>query len=151
MSDNPTEGAVEKRGKGRLIIALVVVLAAAGGAYFFLFSGGGGDPAEAAPEPPAEVVVDGATMTVALPGDPSHIVRVSFALVLPEDTDTAIIGKRIQILQDEALTTITGYTGEELRTVEGLDRLRSDLTARAQVVYPTGEVLRVVLTEVIVQ
>ncbi len=143
---------VEKGGKKKIFV-IVGALAVVGAAYFFLFAGSGGASAEevAVEEPVEGAVIDGATMTVALLGDGDHFVRVSFAVVLVEGADSALVGNRIQILQDAALTTIAGYTAADLKTVEGLDRLRSDLTARSQDVYPDGEVIRVVLTEVIVQ
>lgn len=144
----------KKGGAKKIIIMIVALLAVAGGVYFFMFAGAGApEPEPEATEPVEGVVIDGATMTVALQGDGDTInfVRISFAVVLAEGADSTIVGNRIQILQDGALTVIAGYTASELRTVEGLDRLRADLSAKALEVYPDGEVMRVVLTEVIVQ
>jgi flagellar basal body-associated protein FliL len=145
----PPEEGKKKGGKKKFIfIALFLVLGAGG----YMFMSGGSAPEEPVSEEPVEgAVIDGATMTVGLAGETPSLARVSFAVVLSEGADSAAVGNRIQILQDAALTTISGYTAAELRTVEGLDRLRADLTARALEVYPDGEVLRVVLTEVIVQ
>lgn len=144
----------KKGGKGKMIGIVVAVLVVVAGAYFFLL-GGSGAPAEepVSAEPVEGAVIDGATMTVALDdgGNQTHFVRISFAVVLAEGADSAVVGNRIQILQDAALSTIAVYSADELRTVAGLDRLRGDLTAKAQEVYPDGEVIRVVLTEVIVQ
>jgi flagellar basal body-associated protein FliL len=142
----------KKKGKAKLFVIVALVVVVGAGAYLFLFSGSGGSEEAVAAEPVEGVVVDGATMTVALNGeDETHFVRVSFALVLVEGADSALVGNRIQLLQDAALTLIAGYTAESLRTPEGLDTMRADLSAAAQEVYPDGEVMRVVLTEVIVQ
>ena len=90
-------------------------------------------------------------MTVGLAGDDGALARISFAMVLSEGADSAVVGNRVQLLQDAALTSMSQFTAEELSTVEGLDRLRAELTAKALEVYPDGEVIRVVLTEIIVQ
>jgi len=153
MEEHEVEAPKEK-GKGRLIVVLsLVVVALAAGAYLFLFGGGGGEEEEPVAAPPVEgAVVDGATMTVAVDGtDGPHFVRFSFAVVLAEGADSSAVGERIQLLQDGALTVVTGYSADLLRTNEGLDTLRNDLTAAAHQIYPDGEVLRVVLTELIVQ
>jgi len=89
-------------------------------------------------------------MTVGLVDD-GALARVGFALVLAEGADSAAVGNRIQLLQDAALTTISQFTSAELRSTEGLDRLRGELTTRAHEIWVDGEVVRVVLTEVIVQ
>lgn len=150
----PPQEVPKKKGGKKKIFMLVGLVAVLGGVYFFMFAGSGG--AEAAPEdttPVEGAVIDGATMTVALDDEAGtpHFARVAFAVVLAEGADSAAVGNRIQILQDAALTTIAGFTVEDLRTVEGLDRLRAALSADAHVVWPDGEVIRVVLTEVIVQ
>lgn len=150
MTDNVESTEPRKKGKKKLIILLLLVLAVGGGAYFFLFAKS--PPPSVDEAAPVEGdVVDGATMTMALAGEPAHFVRISFALVLSEGTDTGTVGKRIQLLQDAALTVISGYLADDLKTGEGLDRLRNDLTSSAHAIYPDGEVIRVVLTEVIVQ
>jgi flagellar FliL protein len=150
----PPQEPAKKKGGKKKIFMIVGLIAALGGIYFFMFAGSGGAEVATEDTTPVEgVVIDGATMTVAL-NDGSgvaHFARVAFAVVLSEGADSAAVGNRIQILQDAALTTIAGFTAEDLRSVEGLDRLRSALTADALVVWPDGEVIRVVLTEVIVQ
>jgi flagellar FliL protein len=151
MEEHDAE-APKKKGKVRLVVIGVVVVAIAAGAYLFLFGGSGGGEEPVAAEPAEGPVVDGATMTVAVDGsDGPHFARVSFAVVLAEGADTAAVGNRIQLLQDRALTVITGYSADLLRTTEGLETLRTDLTAAAHELYPEGEVLRVILTEMIVQ
>ena len=151
MADGDVQPETEKKkSKKKLIMAVVAVLALGGGYYFFLGGGGGEEPfaEEVVIE---ESVIDGATMTVALVGEETHFARVSFALVLPDGGDTAVVGKKIQLLQDAALTVITGYEAGELGTTAGLDRLRADLTEQAHVIWTPEQVIRIVLTEVLVQ
>ena len=76
---------------------------------------------------------------------------MSFALVLAEGADTAVVGNKIQLVQDGALSAIAAFSADVLKTPEGLDLLRGELTAVAHDIYPDGEVMRIVLTEVIVQ
>jgi flagellar FliL protein len=145
----------EKGGKGKLIgiIGGVVVLAAGG---FFFFMGGSSDAEENAPPPEEEVVAEGAvieadTMTFNLAGDESRYARVTFAVVLPEGGDSAAVGERMPLLKDAALQIMAEYTAADLSGTAGLDRLREELTKASASVYADGEVLRVVLTEVLVQ
>jgi flagellar FliL protein len=143
-------GAEDKAGGKKKLILVAVALVVLGGGYFFMF--GGSPPPEPEPTEPVEgVVIDGATMTVGLAGGDGALARVSFAIVLSEGADSALVGNRIQLLQDAAITAISQYTAADLGSVEGLDRLRADLTARALEIYTDGEVIRVVLTEIIVQ
>jgi flagellar basal body-associated protein FliL len=46
---------------------------------------------------------------------------------------------------------MTGFGSAELQTREGMERLRQALTDEMVALFPGGEVLRAVLTELIVQ
>lgn len=144
----------EKGGKGKLIgiIAGVVVLL---GVVYFVFLGGGGGEEVADPTgttlPPEGAVIEVEQMTVTLAEDPIRYARIKFGVVLPVGGDSAVVGDRIPVLKDAALEVISGYTADELVGPEALARLREDLTASALNVFSEGEVLRVVLTEVLVQ
>ena len=116
----------EKKGKGKLIgiVGGVVVLL---GAVYFLFPGGGGGE------------------------DPVRYARITFAVVLPEGGDSTVVGDKMPLLKDGVLDVVAGLTAADLVGSSGLDELRASLTAKALEIYPDGEVLRVVLTEVLVQ
>lgn len=151
--EETTEAAEEKKdGKKKLIMMglPVLVLLAAG---YMVLGGGGGDEAEAAePPPPVEgAVVAADPITVTMSGDPVHYVKLTFALVMEETADRSAVEGKLPLMYDAAISVVGTYDAEDLRVPAGLDRLRSDLTDRATEVYPDGEVLRVVLTEVIVQ
>ena len=144
----------EKGGKGKLIgiIGGVVVLL---GAVYFLFLGGGGGEEEAGVTtttvPVEGPVIEVDEMTITLSDDPVRYARLKFAVVLPEGGDTAAVGDRVPVLKDAVLYVVSGYAAAELVGPDALTRLRDDLTASALEVFNEGEVLRVVLTEVLVQ
>lgn len=153
MADTPeqTEDDV-KKGKPKLLIVIVavVLLAGAGFAATTMMGGGGepsDDPTEQTPEE-GEIVTIG-DMTTGLDGD--HYVRVSMSAVLAADAATAEVEKRLPLLRDRALTVLLGRDADELSTVEGVDALRTDLTDAAQHVYDDGQVVRIVLTDLLVQ
>ena len=143
-----------KKGKGKLIgiIGGVVVLL---GVVYFMFLGGGGGDAEAGATtttvPVEGAVIESDQMTVTLADDPVRYARLTFAVVLPEGGDSTVVGERMPVLKDGVLDVVAGMTAADLVGSEALDSLRKSLTAKALEVYPDGEVLRVVLTEVLVQ
>lgn len=140
----------EKGGKKKLLLIVggVVVLAAV--ALFFL------KPADASSEPatpPAPVpgeVVEVGQMTVNL-ADASRYARVSFSLMLVEGAAADQVAAQYPLLKEAVLFEVSKLTAEQVRTTGGLDALAKALTERAQEIYPDGEVLRVVLTEMLVQ
>ncbi len=144
----------EKGGKGKLIgiIGGVVVLL---GAVYFLFLGGGGGEEEAGVTtttvPVEGAVIEVDEMTITLSDDPVRYARLKFAVVLPEGGDTAAVGDRVPVLKDAVLVVVAGYSAADLVGPDALVGLRDDLTASALEVFAEGEVLRVVLTEVLVQ
>lgn len=149
----PTEAA-ESSGSGgkrtRLIIAVVVLALAAVAAKMFLLPGAA---AESGPPPAPEegAVVTIGQMTTSLAGGGSHYARVELAAVADAATDATALEERFPLMRDQALTVLMGFSAEELRTVEGADALRAALTERAQEVWEEGEVLRIVLTDLLVQ
>jgi flagellar basal body-associated protein FliL len=145
----------EKKGKGKLIGIVVGVLVLLGVAYF-MFLGGGGDGSEDAGVTTTTVIADGPVievdeMTITLADDPVRYARLKFAVVLPEGGDTTVVGDRVPLLKDAVLGAISGYTVDQLVGVDALNTLRDQLTASALTVFTEGEVLRVVITEVLVQ
>jgi flagellar basal body-associated protein FliL len=145
----------EKKGKGKLIGIVVGVLVLLGVAYF-MFLGGGGDGSEEAGVTTTTVIADGPVievdeMTITLADDPVRYARLKFAVVLPEGGDTTVVGDRVPLLKDAVLSAVSGYTVDQLVGADALSTLRDQLTASALTVFTEGEVLRVVITEVLVQ
>lgn len=154
MSDEQVEETPKSGGKKKLImivVPVVVVIAAAAG--FFLRSG---DTAEAAVPTTVPPVVEGEvievdTMTVNLVGEEGRYARVGFAVVLDSTADTGVVGMKVPLMRDATLTVMTGFDAAELQTAEGMERLRQALSDAIVAIFPDGEVIRAVLTELIVQ
>lgn len=149
----PAGDATEKKSKKLVVIvaAVLAVVAGALGARTFL---GGGSPdgaAAADPAPQEGAVVSVAQMTASLAGAGSHYARIEFAAVLDATADQAAAEAKFPLLKDGALSVLMGFGADELRTVDGADRLREQLTAKAHEIYPDGEVVRIVLTELLIQ
>lgn len=145
-----------RAGSGRLrmiaLLVVVAVLAAAGAFTAMRLLAGPSVAAAAEPAEPVEgAVVDVAEMTATLAGDPPHLARVGIAVVLEESADEAAVSPRFALLRDATVSELTRSPAPELMTSDGVDSLRDRLTARAQDIYPDGEVLRVVLTELVIQ
>jgi len=157
MADEPIgveEEEPKKKSKVKLIgmVGGAVVLL---GAVYFMFLGGGGGEDEASVTtttvPVEGAVIEVDEMTVTLSDDPVRYARLKFAVVLPEGGDSAAVGDRVPVLKDAVLDVVSAYTAAELVGPDALATLREQLTAQAHTVYTDGEVLRVVLTEVLVQ
>lgn len=147
----------EKGGSKKKLFMIVggVVALAAGG---FFFMGGGGDEVVAEemvePEIVEGEVLDVGTMTIVLADeDPDKLryVRVGLALVLDATADSSLVAGKVSLVQDAAITVISDMTAAELRGAVGAADARQRLTIAAQEIYPDGEVVRVVLTEMILQ
>lgn len=145
-----TQPPPRKHRRVRLVLLVVVVLAAAGAVSVFVL--GGGSDAEEVPEAPVEgAVVDVAQMTANLAGPQVHYVRLGFAAVLAEGLVAGDVDGQFPLLKDAALSELGLLSPAQLLTPEGVEELRARLSERARTIYPDGEVLRVVLTELVVQ
>lgn len=146
-----SEEEVASKGKGKLLlIALVVLVVAGAGAWFFL---GGDDEAEAEEAAaPVEGQILALESLVTTTGSAQlHHARVAPALVLREGADLQVVEARVALLEDRLLREVSAMDADQLRSTAGSDQLREALTAGAQEIWPDGEVLRVVLTELLVQ
>jgi len=141
------------KSKKKLIMMVAGALVLGGGGFMFL--GGDGGDVDAFVTTTTMViegpVLEADQMTVNLAGDSMRYARIRFAVVLPEGGDTAAVGERFPVLKDAVLSVVSGYTADQLLGPDSLDRLRDDFTAAAHAVWVDGEVIRVVITEVLVQ
>lgn len=150
----PAPAAAEPtRGRKRLLLVVVVALAAiaAGTVAARMVLA----PSEAAADVPAapvegDVVTIG-QMTTSLAGPGTHYARVDLAAVLEASADATTVEERFPLLRDRALSVLMGFDAERLRTVKGADALRAKLTEQAQQVWQDDEVVRIVLTDLLVQ
>lgn len=147
-----TEEAPKKGGRKKLrliVVLLVVALAGTAGLKMTLLA-----PSEAAVEdvvPEEGDIVTIGEMTTSLAGGGSHYVRVQLAAVMSASADPVAAEERFPLMRDRALGVLMAFTAEELRTVEGAERLRTALTKEAQTVWDEDQVLRIVLTDLLVQ
>ncbi|MGF1666973.1 MAG: flagellar basal body-associated protein FliL [Acidimicrobiia bacterium] len=154
-SGEEVEGEEEGGGGGKKKIILMVVpalLAIGGGAFFFL---GGSDDASApttttiAPIEGEVITIE--TLTVNLVGEENRYARLGFAVVLDSLADAGAVESKLPLLQDAAIGVMVHYDSTTLQSVEGQEQLRQELTDASIALFPDGEVLRAVLTELIVQ
>ncbi len=157
MSDEQseqTEETPEKTGGKKKLVMIVVpvIVVLAGLAGFFLR---GGETAEAAVPTTIPViegdVIEVDTMTVNLIGEEGRYARIGFAVVLDSTADSGAVGKKMPLMRDATLTVMTEFDSAELQTAEGMERLRHELSDAVVTIFPDGEVIRAVLTELIVQ
>ena len=135
-------------GRGRLLVLLVVLallVSGAGGAWWFLL-------ADREPAPPAdgEVVVLPALTTTTGNSTLRHA-RISLGIVLVEGEDPAVVDRQIPLLQDALLRGVAEMDADQLRSPDGADQLRRQLTADAHEIWGEEVVRRVILTELLVQ
>ncbi len=138
--------------KKKLVIGVVLGLVVAAAAYMFLMGGGGAADVIAEPTAPEEgAVVTVGQMTTSLAGPGTHFVRVEIGAVLNATTAEADVEAAFPLLRDAALSVLMGFDADTLRSVAGADTLRTELTAAAQEIWEDEEVLRIVLTDLLVQ
>jgi flagellar FliL protein len=136
-------------GKRKLIVIVLVLLVAIGGGAAKFLLGSDADEGEAEVVEGVVVPLEPLTTTTGT-ATLSHA-RVALALVLVEGADEVTVMERAPLLQDALLREVATMNADQLRSSEGSDQLRVALTAHAQEVWPEGEVLRVILTELLVQ
>ena len=142
-----------KKSKKKLFMAVGGVAVLAVG--YFMFMGGGGEADETAATTTTVVldgpVIEAEQMTINLADEDPRYARLKFAVVLPAGGDAAAVGEKFPMLKDAVLDVVVGYTAEDMRSADILDTLRSEFTDKAGDVWPDGEVLRVLITELLVQ
>ncbi|MCC5948837.1 MAG: flagellar basal body-associated FliL family protein [Nitriliruptoraceae bacterium] len=126
---------------------LLVLLLGGGAAWWFL-----GSDADAAEEPVIEegeiLVLEAQTTSLGL-SQTVHA-RVGVAVVLAEGVRSDDVRPRIPLLQDALIQELSQMSAEQLRSTEGAEELRSQLTVNAQRIWDEETVVRVVLTELVV-
>ncbi|MFP4149529.1 MAG: flagellar basal body-associated protein FliL [Nitriliruptoraceae bacterium] len=127
-----------------LVVGLVLLLCAAGGAWWFL---GDHEPAEPAD---GEVLVVPPMTTTTGNASLRHA-RISMGIVLVEGVVPDELTPKLPLLQDALLQAVAEMDSEQLRSLDGSDALREQLSREAIDIWGEEVVRRVVLTELLVQ
>lgn len=128
-----------------IAVAVVVLLALAGGGWWFFLA-----DREPAPPSDGEVLVLPSLTTTTGNSTLRHA-RISMGIVLVDGEDPDVLERKIPILQDALLREVAEMDADQLRSPEGSDRLRRQLTADAHEIWSEEVVRRVILTELLVQ
>lgn len=143
------EEAPAARRRGKLLVVLTVAILLGGAAaWWFLLAPSGDDEGGEVVEG-AIVTLEPMTTTTGAAG--IHHARVGIALVLTEDGSEADIPPKIALMQDALLQAVAERDADTLRSADGSDALRVELTEAAQTIWSPDDVARVVLTELLVQ
>ena len=163
MADNePAEGAdgadaiPAKKGKLKLIIALVGFIAIlGGGAGWFFFMRGHGEEAHAEappPKPPSFVEVPDMTINlVGAPGERVQYLKVKVVLEVKEEKQVETIKPTLPRVSDIFQTYLRELRPSDLNGSAGLFRLKEELTKRVNVALAPNQVNAVLFKEIVVQ
>jgi flagellar protein FliL len=140
------------RGRRKLIIVLILAIvlggsAGAAGWWFFLRDV---PPAEAQELEDGEIIRL-EPLTTTLGESTLRHARVAMAVVLAADEDPVEAALKAPELQDALLREVAKMDADELRSAEGSERLRQQLTSDAKRIWGEEVVRRVLLTELLVQ
>ncbi|MEX0835330.1 MAG: flagellar basal body-associated FliL family protein [Nitriliruptor sp.] len=152
VGQTDTDASAPRRPRRKLLfIGIVVAVLLAGAASYVLVLGPDAAADEAVPVVEEGAVIEVGTLTTNLAGTPAQYARVGVALVLSADADQSEVTARFPLVKDAAIAEIGRHAAASLQGEEGLEPLRRGLTERIQAVYPDGEVVRIALTELLVQ
>ena len=149
------EGEVKKKGKGKLIgIVLAVVLVGVGAKFTVLSGGKSGKGGKAtptvSPTPTPGQVIDLGDLTINL-AEAQRYALVGLAVELGKTADPATITTQMPLLKDAGVRKLSGMSAVTLMSQAGQDQVRAELTDQAQQIFGKDKIVRVLLTEVVVQ
>ena len=135
-------------GRSRIILialAVALLLGLVGGTWWWFFA----DREPAAPADGEVLVLPSQTTTTG--NNTLRHARISLGVVLVEGEETDVLEKKIPLLQDALLREVAEMDADQLRSPDGSDQLRRQLTADAHEIWGEEVVRRVILTELLVQ
>ena len=147
------EGEVKKKGKGKLIAIVIAAMLVGGvGAKFTVLSSGkpGKPKPTPTPTPTPGQVIDLGDLTINL-AEPSRYALVGLAVELGKTADPATITTQMPLLKDAGVRKLNGMPAATLLSQAGQDQVRAELTDQAQQIFGKDKIVRVLLTEVLVQ
>lgn len=147
------EGAAKKKGKGKLIAIVIaaMLIGGVGAKFTVLSSGKAGKPKPTpTPTPTPGPVIDLGDLTINL-AEPSRYALVGLAVELGKTADPATITTQMPLLKDAGVRRLSGISAATLLSLAGQDQVRAELTDQAQQIFGKDKIVRVLLTEVLVQ
>jgi flagellar basal body-associated protein FliL len=148
------EGAAKKKGKGKLIAIVIAAMLVGGvGAKFTVLSSGKAGTPKPTPTPtptPPGAVIDLGDLTINL-AEPSRYALVGLAVELGKTADPATITTQMPLLKDAGVRKLNGLSAATLLSAAGQEQVRAELTDQAQQIFGKDKIVRVLLTEVVVQ
>ena len=163
MADNEAEGAADgaeaapsKKGKLKLIIAVVgfVTVLGAGAGWFFLMRGHGDEAHAEAPPPKPPSFVEVPDMMVNLvgaAGERVQYLKVKIVLEVKEEKQVEAIKPTLPRVTDLFQTYLRELRPTDLNGSAGLFRLKEELTKRVNLALAPQTVSAVLFKEIIVQ
>jgi flagellar basal body-associated protein FliL len=162
MADDDANEAEEEEegggGKKKLIMGVVAV-AALGGVYNFVLKSPPPEEGMESPEAMAAEVepVEGEILEMEEMilnignGDQSGYLRIGLALVLEEGIATADFEAEAAIAKDVAIQYLSSLSNEQLRSNEGRQQAKEELSALVREAYGDEKVVRVLFTALVMQ
>lgn len=135
-----------------LIVSVLVLIAAGAGAFFFLgknAEGSGDKEKQPSAEELAAMSIDTDVITTNLASPNFGIVQ--FNILLDSEKTKEEAAKRTPEVRAAIISTVAGFTKEELVGQEGITALEEELKAKLEDIMQTGKVERVLVTEFKVQ
>ncbi|BBB98738.1 flagellar FliL protein [Bradyrhizobium japonicum] len=156
-TDSGEGAAAPKKGKLRLIIAVVgilVVLGAGAGGWFFFMRGHGEEQHAEAPPPKPPSFVDVPDMLVNLvgaPGERVQYLKLKLVLEVKEEKQVEAIKPALPRVTDLFQTYMRELRPSDLNGSAGLFRLKEELTKRVNLALAPNQVNAVLFKEVVIQ
>ena len=159
-SDMDMEGG-RRSGGGKLIVIIlvVVILLVAGGIGVWLFAPGllpgGGEKTEAQEDgtqvQPSVLYPMKSFVTNLVDPSGKRYIKVTLSLELDNEQLKSEIDARLPQIQDAILTLLSSKSYEDIGTIEGKRRLRSEIISRCNTFLKAGKVTNVFFSEFVVQ
>ena len=156
-TDGGEGAAAPKKGKLKLIIAVVgilVVLGAGAGGWFFFMRGHGEEQHAEAPPPKPPSFVDVPDMLVNLvgaPGERVQYLKLKLVLEVKEEKQVEAIKPALPRVTDLFQTYMRELRPSDLNGSAGLFRLKEELTKRVNLALAPNQVNAVLFKEVVIQ
>lgn len=144
----------KKRRRLLLVVVGVVMLLLGAGAGYMFMSGADAEATDEDAEPaPVEEgeILDVGTLTTNLSGQSPRYARVGVGLVLAADANPATVESSLPLVKDAIITEISRHSAPELQGDAGVRTLRDGIGTSVTSLFDDGQVVRVVLTELLVQ